>query len=129
MGVARQINAVRQLKARAPKGLLLVGTAYSYLQEYLPHVAQYVLRNGWADLIGIGRMVLAYPALFADALERGCLETRSICRTFSDCTSAPRNGLPSGCYPLDKFYATRPESQQLKKLRPRAPASAPTQEP
>src|SRR6266576_2101211 len=48
--VARQINAVRQIKARAPKNLVLVGTAYSYLQEYLPHVAQYTVRNGWTDM-------------------------------------------------------------------------------
>src|SRR5262249_39820375 len=42
VGVARQINAVRQIKARAPKSLVIVGSGYSYLQEYLPHVAQYV---------------------------------------------------------------------------------------
>ena len=50
VGVARQINVVRQLKARAPKSLVLVGTAYSYLQEYLPHVAQHVLRQA-LDLV------------------------------------------------------------------------------
>ena len=114
VGVARQINVVRQLKARAPKSLVLVGTAYSYLQEYLPHVAQHVLRNGWADLIGIGRMVLSYPTILADAIGQGTLSTKSICRTFSDCTTAPRNGLVSGCYPLDRYYAAKPEFQKLK---------------
>ena len=73
VGVARQINAVRQLRALAPKHLVLVGTAYSYLQEYLPHVAQHVVRNGWADMVGIGRMVLSYPTIFTDALEKGTL--------------------------------------------------------
>jgi NADPH2 dehydrogenase len=62
-------------------------------------------------------MVLSYPRLFADALERGALNSKVICRTFSDCTTAPRNGLISGCYPLDKYYATRPESQQLKSIK------------
>lgn len=117
VGVARQINVVRQLKARAPKNLLLVGTAYSYLQEYLPHVAQYVLRHNWADLIGIGRMVLSYPTILTDAIGRGTLTTKFICRTFSDCTTAPRNGLISGCYPLDRYYATKPEAQKLKQLK------------
>ncbi|HWI59585.1 MAG TPA: NADH:flavin oxidoreductase, partial [Bacillota bacterium] len=117
VGVARQINAVRQLKARAPKDILLVGTGYTYLQEYLPHVAQYVLRHGWTDLVGIGRLVLSYPALLADAIETGTLATRAICRTFSDCTTAPRNGLISGCYPLDKYYSAKPESQQLKQIK------------
>lgn len=117
VGVARQIQAARALKAGAPANLLLVGTAYSYLQEYLPHVAQYVLRHSWTDLVGLGRAVLSYPAMLADALRAGVLSPRLICRTFSDCTTAPRNGLISGCYPLDKFYAARPESRQLKQLK------------
>ncbi len=122
VGVARQINVVRQLKARAPSSLVLVGTAYSYLQEYLPHVAQYVVRHGWTDLVGLGRMALAYPTILADALGHGTLATKSICRTFSDCTTAPRNGLVSGCYPLDKYYSTRPESRKLKEIKNRAGA-------
>lgn len=115
--VARQINVVRQLKARAPAKMILVGSAYSYLQEYLPHVAQYVVRHGWTDTIGMGRMVLAYPTALADAVEKGALATKSICRTFSDCTTAPRNGLISGCYPLDKYYTAKPEAQKLKEIK------------
>ena len=120
--VARQINAVRQLKARAPKNLALVGTAYSYLQEYLPHVAQYVVRHGWTDIIGLGRMVLSYPEVLADATTRGVLTPKFICRTFSDCTTAPRHGMVSGCYPLDKFYTARPEWRQIKALKKAAGA-------
>ena len=117
VGVARQVNTVRQLKAAAPKNLLLVGSAYSYLQEYLPHVAQYVVRHNWADLVGLGRMTLAYPTLLSDAIRTGVLSTRLICRTFSDCTTAPRNGLASGCYPLDPFYAAKAEAQKLKSIK------------
>jgi 2,4-dienoyl-CoA reductase-like NADH-dependent reductase (Old Yellow Enzyme family) len=117
VGVARQVNAARQVRARAPKNLLLIGTGYSYLQEYLPHVAQYVVREGWADMIGLGRMVLSYPGILADAIEKGALATKSICRTFSDCTTAPRNGMISGCYPLDKYYSAKPEFQKLKEIK------------
>ena len=120
VGVARQINVVRQLKAHAPKSLIVVGTAYSYLQEYLPHVAQYVVGHGWTDIIGLGRMVLAYPAILADAIQQGTLAAKSLCRTFSDCTTAPRNGLISGCFPLDKYYSTKPESQKLKAIKSRS---------
>jgi 2,4-dienoyl-CoA reductase-like NADH-dependent reductase (Old Yellow Enzyme family) len=115
--VARQIEAARQVKMKAPPGLVIVGSAYSYLQEFLPVVAQAVVREGWADMVGLGRMILSYPALPADALERGVLNAKSICRTFSDCTTAPRNGMISGCYPLDKFYAAKPEAQKLKALK------------
>jgi len=117
VGVARQINVARQLKKAAPPGLLLIGTAYSYLQEYLPHVAQYVVRNKWADLIGLGRMTLSYPTMLSDVLSNGSLSAKSICRTFSDCTTAPRKGLISGCYPLDKYYSAKPEFQKLKELK------------
>lgn len=124
--VARQINVVRQIKTHLAnlgprtselEAPILVGTAYSYLQEYLPHVAQYVVREGWTDMIGLGRMVLSYPGVLADAVERGELLTKSICRTFSDCTTAPRNGMISGCYPLDKYYSAKPEFQQLKEVK------------
>lgn len=117
VGVARQIQAARWLKERAPVGLLLLGTGYSYLQEYLPHVAQAALRQNWIDIVGIGRVVLSYPRIIADALEKGELVTKQICRTFSDCTTGPRKGLISGCYPLDPYYATKPEAQQLKQLK------------
>ncbi len=117
--VARQIQVVRELKASAPANLVLVGTGYSYLQEYLPHVAQAVVARGWTDLVGIGRMVLSYPTLIADSLDTGTLQAKAICRTFSDCTTAPRNGLVSGCYPLDRFYSSKPEAQQLKEIKKR----------
>jgi NADPH2 dehydrogenase len=129
VGVARQIQAARQIKAHAPPGLLVIGSAYSYLQEYLPHVAQAVVRSGWVDLVGIGRMVLSYPEFPSDVLARSQLEARRICRTFSDCTTAPRRGLVSGCYPLDPDYASRPEAGVLKALKKAGPAAPPTSDP
>jgi 2,4-dienoyl-CoA reductase-like NADH-dependent reductase (Old Yellow Enzyme family) len=116
VGVARQIHAARACKQAVPD-LPLVGTGYSYLQEYVPHVAQAAVREGWIDLVGLGRMVLSYPEMPADTLARGSTERKKICRTFSDCTTAPRNSLPSGCYPLDPFYKQRPEAEQLKQLK------------
>ena len=115
-GVARQINVVKALKARFP-GLLIVGSGYSYLQEYLPQVAQYYLRHGHVDSVGLGRAMLSYPRMLADATERGVLNRRLICRTFSDCTTAPRKGLPSGCYPLDEYYRNSPYAEKLKQAK------------
>jgi hypothetical protein len=70
-----------------------------------------------ADFIGLGRMVLSYPDLPRDVLAEGEIQRRYICRTFSDCTTAPRNGMVSGCFPLDPFYKGREEAQRLKKLK------------
>ena len=80
------------------------------------------MRNGWADMVGIGRAVLSYPNMLAEAAEKGAIEKRFICRTFSDCTTAPRNGLISGCYPLDKYYTSKPEAAQLKEIKKRVGA-------
>ncbi|MFZ4816502.1 MAG: NADH:flavin oxidoreductase [Phototrophicaceae bacterium] len=112
VGVARQIQVTGELKKHRPE-LLVVGSGYSYLQDWLPNVAQAVIRNGLADFIGLGRMVLAYPEMPADILRGTPLQRKQICRTFSDCTTAPRNGMVSGCYPLDPFYKDKPEYEQL----------------
>jgi NADPH2 dehydrogenase len=115
-GVARQIQVTAQLKQHQPE-LTLVGSGYSYLQEWLPNVAQHIVRTGMADFVGIGRLVLCYPDMPADVLTGKPLQRKRLCRTFSDCTTAPRNGLVSGCYPLDEFYKEREEYQTLAALK------------
>ena len=44
VGVVRQMRVVRDLKRGAPD-LVLIGSALSYLQDYLPHVAQALVRE------------------------------------------------------------------------------------
>jgi hypothetical protein len=53
----------------------------------------------------------------ADVLAGRPLDRKRICRTFSDCTTAPRNGLVSGCYPLDPHYHALPEASQLEAIK------------
>ena len=119
LGVARQIDATARLKAAFP-AMAIVGSAYSYLQEWLPHVAQHSVGHGLTDFVGLGRMVLSYPELPADVLTARPLQRKQICRTFSDCTTGPRLGLVSGCYPLDDLYKTHPDAERLKALKPGA---------
>lgn len=116
VGVARQISVTAQLKKAFPE-LCVVGSAYSYLQEYLPNVAQNVIRTGKADFVGLGRMVLTYPEIPSDILKGKRLRRKSVCRSFSDCTTAPRQGMISGCYPLDEFYKKKPEAARLKQYK------------
>ncbi len=116
LGVCRQIEVARRCKEACPE-LPMVGTGYTCLQDYVPHVAQAVVRAGWIDAVGLGRMVLSYPELPADALTTGTLARKRICRTFSDCTTAPRNGLISGCYPLDPYYKALPQAAELKVIK------------
>ncbi len=112
-GVARLLRAARDLKRALPE-LTVISSGWSYLQEFVPHVAQACVREGWFDAVGLGRMVLSYPELPADVLAGRAVARKKICRTFSDCTTAPRNGLVSGCYPLDSFYRELPARKQLE---------------
>ncbi len=116
VGVARHIDATSRVKAAFPN-LVVVGSGYTYLQDFLPHVGQAVVRQEMTDLVGLGRMVLSYPEMPVDVLAGRALARKLVCRTFSDCTSAPRNGMVSGCYPLDAFYKERPERAQLLQLK------------
>ncbi len=118
VGVARQMEATRHLKQRFPN-LLIVGSGYTYLQDFLPNVAQAAVREGWVDFVGLGRMVLSYPEFLWEASGGTQIQRKLVCRTFSDCTTAPRNGLPSGCYPLDKFYKDSEMAEKLKDAKKR----------
>jgi NADPH2 dehydrogenase len=121
-GVARQIEVAARLKKSFPR-LVFVGSAYSYLQEWLPNVAQHNVRCGLIDVVGLGRIALSYPELPTDVLSGAPLRRNLFCRTFSDCTTGPRMGLVSGCYPLDKFYTARPEAVQIRNVRTHAATS------
>ena len=112
VGVARQIAVARDLVSAHP-ALAFVGAGYSYVQQWLPNVAQAAVADGAVQLVGLGRTLLSYPTLASDVLNGRPLDTRMVCRTFSDCTTAPRNGLVSGCYPLDPFYKALPARVEL----------------
>ncbi len=116
VGVARHIWVDAELKKHAPT-LATVGSAYTYLQDWLPNIAQAVVRCGMIDFVGLGRMVLSYPEMPSDVLAGKPLAHKRICRTFSDCTTGPRQGMISGCYPLDAFYKQRPEAETIKAIK------------
>jgi NADPH2 dehydrogenase len=119
VGVARLLLAARALKAAVPEATV-VSSGWSYLQEWIAPVAQACLRAGWFDAVGLGRLALSYPEFPADVLSGRPLARGRLCRTFSDCTTAPRSGLVSGCFPLDPFYRERPERRALEAAKGRA---------
>jgi len=121
VGVARQIAVTAELTGAHP-GLAIVGGGYSYLQEWLPNVGQAVVAGGGATAVGLGRMILSYPRLAADVLAGRPIERALLCRTFSDCTTAPRNGLVSGCFPIDPFYKDHPQRVELTQAKKQAKA-------
>ena len=77
--------------------------------------------TGWpaaAATRGASARAVCTPPGIPAALRAGAeLRTRLVCRTFSDCTTGPRHGLISGCYPLDEYYKERPERRQLVAIK------------
>lgn len=114
--VARHLAVTAEL-SHAHQGVAFVGSGYSYLQDFVAPVARAVVERGDATAIGLGRMMLSYPEFPTDALEGREPNRRLVCRTFSDCTTAPRNGMVSGCFPLDRFYKDRPERRELAAIK------------
>ncbi len=121
VGVARLIAATAEVARRHPN-IRIVGAGLSYLQQWLPNVGQAMVAGGCAGSVGLGRIMLSYPHMPADVLAGRPLDRRLLCRTFSDCTTAPRNGLVSGCYPLDDFYKQREERVLLAAAKRRSRA-------
>lgn len=101
--VSRHILASRRLKELCP-WIKTVLSGITCMQEYAACTAEAAVRDGTSDFAGLGRMALSYPEYCADHLQGRPLDRRRICRTFGECTNAPRHGCISGCYPLDHFY-------------------------
>lgn len=116
VSVSKHFAVTRRIKQSHPE-MVVIGSGYSYLQEYMPAAALHNVKAGWTDMMGIGRSVLSYPRAMMDAIAKGTSERKLVCRTFSDCTTAPRNGLPSGCYPLDEYYKGTPTAEKVKEIK------------
>ena len=107
VGVDRHFKATEAVQ-RANPGLPVVGPGYSYLQEFLPQAGAANVRDGRVALVGLGRASLAQPDLVRQLLDRGRLDRKRVCRTFSYCTALmrakdhPLGQYPTGCPPFDK---------------------------
>lgn len=118
IGAARQLKAVQEVKKHFEgSSMRFITSGCTCLQEYFVQTMQYQIRAGHADFAGYGRLVLSYPDIPAVTLAGEDLDPRRICRTFGDCTTAPRHGLVSGCYPLDRFYKAHPSCGKLQECK------------
>jgi 2,4-dienoyl-CoA reductase-like NADH-dependent reductase (Old Yellow Enzyme family) len=101
MGVHRFLDITRRLRAGTPRDLLLVGTGYSWLRQWGPHVGAAEVQAGHVDLVGFGRMAFAYPTFARDILAKGALDPHQVCVTCSKCTALMRYKTTSGCVVRD----------------------------
>jgi 2,4-dienoyl-CoA reductase-like NADH-dependent reductase (Old Yellow Enzyme family) len=107
VGVDRHFRLTAAVQAALPE-VPVVGSGYSYLQEFLPHAGAANLRDGRCTLVGVGRATLAQPDFVRQLLEHGRLDRKRVCRTFSYCTALMRSKhnelgqFATGCPPFDK---------------------------
>ncbi len=107
VGVNRHFKIAGVLQETYPH-LPMVGTGYSYLQEFLPQAGAANIRNGKISFVGLGRASLAQPDLIKQLADHGVMDRKRICRTFSYCTAMmrakdhPLVQYPAGCPPFDK---------------------------
>jgi 2,4-dienoyl-CoA reductase-like NADH-dependent reductase (Old Yellow Enzyme family) len=107
IGVARHFRLAGELQQAFP-GLPVVGSGYSYLQEYFCHAAAANVRDGRITFVGVGRAALPQPDFVRQLREHGRLERRRVCRTFSYCTALMRSKhnelgqFATGCPPFDR---------------------------
>jgi NADPH2 dehydrogenase len=107
IGVDRHFRATDAIQ-RAYPDLPVVGTGYSYLQEFLPQAGAGNMRDGRVTFVGLGRASLAQPDLPQQVKEHGRPDRKRVCRTFSYCTALmrskdhPLGQYPTGCPPFDK---------------------------
>jgi 2,4-dienoyl-CoA reductase-like NADH-dependent reductase (Old Yellow Enzyme family) len=124
VGVHRHFRITAAIQEENPD-LPIVGTGYSYLQEFLPHAAAANVRDGRVTLVGVGRASLAQPDWVRQLRDHGQLDRKRVCRTFSYCTALmrakdhPLGQYPTGCPPFDKdaYGDVWKEVQDLQKRK------------
>ncbi len=107
IGVARHFRLARAVQ-RAVPDVPVVGSGYSWLQDFCLHAGAANVARGDVSIVGIGRGALAHPDFAKTLQETGRLRRKSVCRTFSYCTNLmrtkdhPLGQFPTGCPPFDK---------------------------
>jgi len=106
-GVARHFRLAGELQQRFPD-LPMVGSGYSYLQEFLFQAGAANVHDGRISFVGVGRAALPQPDFARQLQETGRLDRKRICRSFSYCTALMRSKhndlgqFATGCPPFDK---------------------------
>jgi 2,4-dienoyl-CoA reductase-like NADH-dependent reductase (Old Yellow Enzyme family) len=130
IGVDRHFRLTGLVQERYPE-LPLVGSGYSYLQEFLPHAGAANLRDGRATFVGIGRASLPIPDFAVQLRDHGRLDRKRVCRTFSYCTALMRSKhnelgqFATGCPPFDKETYMPIWDEARKAVSSPKPPSAP----
>lgn len=115
-GVARVLEGIREIKRQVPE-MLLLSSAISWLGTASAGVAAGYLERGDFDLVGYGRMILAYPDFAKDLLTYGALDPKKCCIACSKCTELMRSGSTPGCVVRDAIYTDLYKKQIASQMK------------
>ncbi|MGD2294349.1 MAG: hypothetical protein PVF22_00760 [Candidatus Aminicenantes bacterium] len=115
-GIGRLLRLTGRIQKVFPEAPC-VGTGYSWLRQFFPHVGAAVVKRGEASFIGLGRSSFAYPEAPRDLMEKGFLNLKKVCVTCSCCTELTRAGLPTGCVIRDREVYSRDYKAYMRKWR------------
>src|SRR5262249_5989270 len=107
IGVDRHFRLAAQVRQAFPQ-LPVVGSGYSYLQEFLCHAGAANVRDRRISFVGVGRAALPQPDFVRQPEQTGRLDHRRVCRPFSYCTALMRpkhkelGQSAPGCPPFDR---------------------------
>ncbi len=107
IGVLRHFDATAAIQQALP-GFPIVGSGYSWLQDFAMQAGAGNVRDQRCAFVGIGRAALSHPDFARHVQEHGTLNRKLTCRTFSYCTNLmrskdhPLGQYPTGCPPFDK---------------------------
>jgi 2,4-dienoyl-CoA reductase-like NADH-dependent reductase (Old Yellow Enzyme family) len=104
VGVERLIKLTKFVSETVDK-CLVIGTGFSWLREYAVYAAAGVVEKSWADMIGFGRLALAYPDFAQAVIENNSLDKKQVCVSCSKCAYLKAHNKASGCVVRDsKVY-------------------------
>ena len=83
--------------------LTVVGSGLSYYRDDLMEQSERQLRDGICDMVGYGRMWLAYPMFYRDYM-KGAFDPKKCCLACSKCTELMRAKRVSGCAVFNEYY-------------------------
>ena len=101
-GLARFERVEKELKETFPE-IVFVGSGFSYYKADLMEKAESQIERGICDLVGFGRVTLAYPEFYKDYLQ-GKFEPKKTCMACSKCTALMRSKCVSGCAVFNEYY-------------------------
>lgn len=102
VGLERFITVQKHIKDNFPS-LAVVASGLSYHRADLFEQSEKLLSDGGCDMVGYGRMTLAYPMFYRDYLN-SCFNAAKCCMACSKCTELMRNNCTSGCAVFNDYY-------------------------